>query len=391
MEARTSTSAEASVLSVDGRAAQRGVHGDRRRRQAMFASGRLLVTYSGPQVKPSRPFRGYAVKSSRLTRAVRACLMFSVAASLPAGVWAASFDCNAARSPIEHAICDDPQLSELDSELAAAYRSAMKGQGEAGDQLRAAQRAWLKSRAAGGKVDTAALKSAYRARIDELKAMPAFPSADAPVDGPTFRITKAAKQYDFVLRMLRACDDASACEGPGQLLIYGKGQGKPMQTINLPNVFVALQESGGGPLVNSARRYDYQGVLNVGDFNFDGHEDFGIQTGNEGSYGGPSYDVYLFDPKTGGFVFNDAMTGLILETLGFFEVDAAHQRIRAFAKSGCCYHEETTYRVEHDMPVAVARHIEDALSTGGEKMEVTDEVLVNGKWRRKVHYEPMPK
>jgi len=85
------------------------------------------------------------------------------------------------------------------------------------------------------------------------------------------------------------------------------------------------------------------------------------------------------------------MTGLILETLGFFGVDAEHQRIRAFAKSGCCCQEDTTYRVEHDVPVAVARLIEEALSTGGEKMEVTDEVLVNGKWRRKVHCEPMPK
>lgn len=327
----------------------------------------------------------------RLTRAVRACLMVSVAVSLPARACAASFDCNTARTPIEHAICADPQLSALDSELALAYQNAMKGQGDAGDQLRAAQRAWLKSRVAAGKVDTAALKNAYRARIDELKAMPAFPGTDAPVEGPTFRITKAAKQHDFVLRMLKACDDSTACEGPGQLLVYEKGQRKPMQTINFPNVFVTLQEGGGAPLVNSAQRYDYQGVLNVGDFNFDGHEDFGIQTGNEGSYGGPSYDVYLFDAKTGRFVFNDAMTGLILETLGFFEVDPVHQRIRTFAKSGCCYHEETTYRVEHDVPVAVARHIEDAMSSGGERMEVTDEVLVNGKWRRRVHYEPMPK
>jgi hypothetical protein len=42
------------------------------------------------------------------------------------------------------------------------------------------------------------------------------------------------------------------------------------------------------------------------------------------------------------------------------------------------------------VPVAVARHIEDALHTDGDKMTVTDEELVNGKWHRKVHYEPMP-
>ncbi|WP_179403513.1 XAC2610-related protein [Burkholderia guangdongensis] len=326
--------------------------------------------------------------------AVRACLTLAVTLSLPTFAYAASFDCHAARSPIEHAICDDAQLSALDSELADAYRTALKGQGDAADQLKAGQREWLKSRAPDGKIDPAALENAYRERIAALKALPAFPSPGALVDGPTFRLTTVAKQHDFALRMLEACsteksDDDSTCEGPGQLLIFGKGQPKLLQTINLPNVFVTLPKGGNGPLTNSARLYDYQGVINVGDFNFDGYEDFGIQTGNEGSYGGPSYDVYLFDPKAERFVHNDAMTQLIAETLGFFGVDAAHKRLHTFAKSGCCYHEDTTYRVDHDMPVAVARHIEDGQGAG-DKMEVIDEELVNGKWHRKVHHEPMP-
>jgi hypothetical protein len=97
----------------------------------------------------------------------------------------------------------------------------------------------------------------------------------------------------------------------------------------------------------------------------------------------------LFDSKAGRFVYNDAMSELILETLGFFDVDPVHKRLHTFAKSGCCYHEATTYRVEHDMPIAVERHIEDAQGDG-DKMKVTDEVLVNGTWRKKVHYEAMP-
>lgn len=328
---------------------------------------------------------------SRFISVVRASAAFFVAKLLFNAAYAASFDCTAARSPIEHAICNDTQLSELDSELDDAYRTALKGQGDAADQLKVAQRVWLKSRVSAGQIDLDSLKNMYRERIAELTAMPTFPAPDGLVEGPTFRMTKVAKQHDFVLRMLEACPakqgaDYSTCEGAGQLLIYGKGQSKVQQTINLPNVFVTLAKSGGGPLVNSARLYDYQGVVNVGDFNFDGHEDFGIQTGNEGSYGGPSYDVYLFDPKVGRFVHNDAMTQLIVETLGFFGVDAAHKRLHTFAKSGCCYHEATTYRVDHDVPVAVARHIESMLA-GGDKMEVTDEKLVNGKWRSKVYYE----
>lgn len=333
------------------------------------------------------PFRSAALARASLTVAA-----VSFAAS---AAHAASFDCQAARTPVEHAICGDAQLSVLDSELDDTYRTALKAQGNDGGELKAAQRAWLKSRTSDGKVDVAALKEAYRTRIGELKAMPVFPAWNAPVGGPTFRLTKIAKQHDFVLRMLKACpagkgDDDATCEGPAQLLISEKGRSAPMQTLNFANVFVTLPKGANGPLANSAKLYDYQGVVNVDDFNFDGNEDFGIQTGNEGSYGGPSYDVYLFDAKTHRFVYNDGMTQTILETLGFFDVDAAHKRIRTLAKSGCCYHETTTYRVDNnDQLVAVARHIEDGQG-GGDKMEITDETLVNGKWRSKKHYVPMP-
>jgi hypothetical protein len=143
------------------------------------------------------------------------------------------------------------------------------------------------------------------------------------------------------------------------------------------------------PLVNSANLYDFQGVINVGDFNFDGREDFAIRNGNNGSYGGPTYDVYLSDRASGRFVFNEAMSELVMETLGFFEVDSRHKVIRTTAKSGCCYHEFTTYRVENNTPVAIANHIE-ALTADGTKMEIRDERFVNGKWQSKTHYERAP-
>ena len=313
---------------------------------------------------------------------------------LPTVAQAASFDCSAARSPIEHAICNDAQLSALDGELADAYRAALNKRGADTDALRAAQRDWLKQRAPSGAIDVAALKAAYRTRIEELQAQPDFPDPTEAVGGPVFPLKTIAKQHDFVLRLLQACSDEGAdrdsrCEGPGQLLIYGKGESAVRQVMNFPNVVVTLPKGHGEPLVNAAPLYGYQGVINVGDFNFDGQEDFGIQTGNNGSYGGPSYDVYLFNTKAQRFVLNASMTQLIVETLGFFEVDAAHKRLRTWAKDGCCYHERTVYAVDGDEPIAVERRIDDAQR--GDKMKVTVETLVNGKWRTKVHYEPMPK
>ena len=323
------------------------------------------------------------------------CAIAFAIALLPAAAHAASFDCTAARSPIEHAICNDAQLSALDSQLADTYRAALNKHGADTDALKAAQRDWLKQRAPSGQIDVAALKEAYRTRIDEVKSQPVFPDPGERVDGPVYHLKAIAKQHDFVLRMLDACQGDSSkedttCEGPAQLLIHDKGQRAVRQVINLPKVFVTLPKGEKGPLVNSTRLYDDQGVINVGDFNFDGQEDFGIQTGNEGSYGGPSYDVYLFNAQAQRFVRNSEMTGLILETLGFFEVDAKNKRLRTWAKSGCCYHERTVYAVEHDVPVAVERRIDDAQGSG-DKMKVTVETLVNGKWRSKVHYEPMPK
>ncbi|WP_415869231.1 XAC2610-related protein [Burkholderia ubonensis] len=119
--------------------------------------------------------------------------------------------------------------------------------------------------------------------------------------------------------------------------------------------------------------------------NFDGHDDFGVQTGHEGSYGGPSYDVYVFDPNGGKFILNDAMSELTRSSLGFFDVDTKNKRLRTLGKSGCCYHETTVYRVERNRPVAVERHIEDGMRGDG-RMAITDERLINGKWQRKVRY-----
>lgn len=62
--------------------------------------------------------------------------------SLPAG--AASFDCNKAATPFEHAICDDTALSMADDRLAATYQTAIGGLSEmALAAVRGDQRKWL--------------------------------------------------------------------------------------------------------------------------------------------------------------------------------------------------------------------------------------------------------
>lgn len=314
---------------------------------------------------------------------------------------AASFDCKVAHRPIEQAICSDAELSALDDKLATTYRTVLHSQGDkdAADDVKKDQRRWLATEQK--QFDTPALlqnhtkldqlKALYRQRLQDLHAMPVFPTASQPVQGPVFFMDHIARHYNFTLRMLNPCPidnryDESTCEGSGQVLVYKKSSRQLVQTISMTTIFVTLTQNH-QPLTNSAKMYDYQGVINVGDFNFDGSEDFAIQNGNQGSYGGPSYDVYLFDSTTQQFVYNDAMSGLIQETLGFFDVDPAKKVIRTMGKSGCCYHEFTTYRVEKNTPVPIHRVTEEAQDE--HKVKVTEETLTNGKWRTKVHYEKM--
>ena len=62
------------------------------------------------------------------------------------GLWAASFDCTKARTPLEKGICSDPSLSAADDELNAAWKSTLKSF-PLPAFLRTSQQLWLKETA----------------------------------------------------------------------------------------------------------------------------------------------------------------------------------------------------------------------------------------------------
>lgn len=200
-----------------------------------------------------------------------------------------------------------------------------------------------------------------------------------------------SRHYDFVVRMRANIPDGfdksdPYREGPGEVLIFRKGVSKPFQAISLKNIFVTLK-SDGEALTNTAPLYDDQGMINVGDFNFDGHEDFAIQDGNDGSYGQPSYRVYLYSPSKRGFQFSRPLSALIKQTLGFFTIDSKRRRLVTFNKSGCCYHETTEYAVRDNLPVPVSRVVEDGTKDPKYVFE-SHERFVGGKWQAKTKRIP---
>lgn len=126
--------------------------------------------------------RALAILPLLLTLALSACAgdgANTAAAPTP------SFDCTKTTDPVQPLICEDPQLSRLDSELAATVERAASDANSvpSGEDLRSAQRRWIVSRnQCGANADPrACLVHSYAARIQQLRM--GSPVARSPQDG----------------------------------------------------------------------------------------------------------------------------------------------------------------------------------------------------------------
>lgn len=120
--------------------------------------------------------------------------------------------------------------------------------------------------------------------------------------------------------------------------------------------------------------YGEQSILIFEDFNFDGKEDIALRTGNYGCYGGPSFEIYLADKN--GFVYNESFTELGSNYCGMFTVDDEKKQLQTMTKSGCCWHQFSTYVVENNRVVPI-EIIEEYYS--GILAEYSVQKRVNGK------------
>jgi hypothetical protein len=206
---------------------------------------------------------------------------------------------------------------------------------------------------------------------------PPPPVQDGP-DFPDLDIRGASTTYDFQIFLDAPGEGDRASEG--DVVVLRKDTRAVVADLHLASILVALDDKG-APLVSTARVYDEQGTVNVGDFDFDGHEDFAVRDGNDGSYGGPSYTVFLYAPSRATFVEAPALGELTHTNLGFFGVDPKRKRLTTFGKSGCCWHVMEEHEVVSGKPIVVARTTEDA--TGESDVVITEERLVRGKWLRR--------
>lgn len=171
----------------------------------------------------------------RLLNAIR--LGLSAGVVLSGMAHAASFDCAIAQSKVEKMVCDNPELSKLDDELAESYRAALREKNKA-EATKRAQKSWLKGRDACE--DMACLNNAYITRhaslfqsaptLDAKLQVQPLPQTNAKaryghcadVDGgsrgcETGHLAKTGKGYavcENYLKHLNAVPEISKCEAP---------------------------------------------------------------------------------------------------------------------------------------------------------------------------------
>ena len=197
-----------------------------------------------------------------------------------------------------------------------------------------------------------------------------------------FELNDASKYFDIKVNVAK-CDDMY-CSGKATFSFYKKSGTVPYQVISLPDTQIQLGD-GGKPLTNVTMRYDTQSVVDVDDYNFDGMEDVAICNGGNGSYGMPSYNVYLSSRTAKKFVYDAAFTKLGSH-LGMFEIDKAKKTLATFDKNGCCWHITERYDVVSGRPRKTFEEVEDATIRDETKVKITTKTLVAGRWKTSVKY-----
>jgi hypothetical protein len=202
-----------------------------------------------------------------------------------------------------------------------------------------------------------------------------FPTAQAAT---TFTIPALSPQY--AARISVATCDKETCSGPAKVTLYRRGDNSVVQAFDTEDMQIMLEKSK--PVVNDSRLYEDQSALIVGDFNFDGSEDLAIRNGNNSGYGGPSYDVYVYNVTRKKFVSAADLTDLASSKLGMFQVDKARKRLITFEKDGCCWHMNTEYAVVPGKGLLSVHTVEEDARTKEDFVIVTTSDLVEGKWKR---------
>lgn len=135
----------------------------------------------------------------------------------------ASFDCAKASSPLEKAICSNPNLSALDDQMAQAYKDA-RAKSSNQDQLKSDQIAWIKG-ARQCASDLACIEKSYKERLATLGAAtslaPSNTNANAGGgDNSTAAMNRLKSLFESYARALKDSETKAGIEGKDAFTTY---------------------------------------------------------------------------------------------------------------------------------------------------------------------------
>ncbi len=196
----------------------------------------------------------------------------------------------------------------------------------------------------------------------------------------TFILNKGSNNYTVEITVENCYD--GTCEGAGTVELFDKKTKQSFQILTSEDLYFYI-DSTQSLTVNVIELYGEQSPLIFNDFNFDGSEDLAIRNGNNSGYGGPSYDVYVYNITKKQFELSEELTTLALENLGMFQTDQKRKIITTYAKSGCCWHIKTEYKVDPKTGLVKVYELEED-AQNDEYVTVTTRKLVNNKWKSSV-------
>nr|WP_103865633.1 hypothetical protein [Aquimarina sp. I32.4] len=146
----------------------------------------------------------------------------------------------------------------------------------------------------------------------------------------------------------------------GTIVIYSKSSNKKLIEIKSEELIFDLDDNKEVKTNVLELPYEEQSILISQDFNFDGTPDIAIMDGQHSCYHGPSFQIYL--DKNNELVHSKEFTRLGQEYCGLFKIDEKNKTIHTMTKSGCCWHQFSTFKVIEGIPKPVLVIEEDAMN-----------------------------
>ncbi len=143
----------------------------------------------------------------------------------------------------------------------------------------------------------------------------------------------------------------------GSVQIFDLQKNKPVIEVKSNELTFDLDENNQIETNIKELPYGTQSLLIYEDVNFDGQPDLAIMDGQHSCYHGPSYKIYLQTSK--GLKYSQAFTDLAQNYCGMFQTDHETQQLYTMTKSGCCWHQFTTFKVVDTVPKPVSIEEED--------------------------------